>query len=161
MKISMIVAHGPNLEIGLNNKLLWHLKEDLQHFKKLTTGKIILMGRKTFESIGRPLPNRTNIILTRDKLFSPEGVTVIHDPEMLFDYVLNLEKEDEDLEVVICGGEEIYKLYLPYAHTLYRTLVDYNGQADAFFPKINESEWTILESEIREGFRFENLIKSL
>ncbi len=159
MKISMIVAHGPNFEIGLKNKLLWHIKEDLQHFKKMTTGKIIVMGRKTYESIGKPLPNRTNIVLTRDKTFSPLGVTVIHDPEMLFDFVLNLEKDDEELEVVICGGEEIYKIYLPYVHTLYRTLVDYDGPADAFFPKIEESEWTTLESDKKVGFTFETLVR--
>ena len=153
----MIVAHGPNGEIGLNNKLLWHIKEDLQFFKKQTTGKIILMGRKTFESIGKPLPNRTNIILTRDTTFKPEGVEVIHDPEMLFDFVLSREDEDQDLEVVICGGEEIYKIYLPYVQTLYRTLVDYKGDADAFFPAINESEWEITENDPKDGYTFQLL----
>lgn len=155
----MIVAHGPNGEIGLNNKLLWHIKEDLQHFKKITTGKIILMGRKTFESIGKPLPNRTNIILTRDNSFKPEGVEVIHDPEMLFDFVLTKEEEDQDLEVVICGGEEIYKIYLPYAQTLYRTLVDYKGDADAFFPSIINDEWEITESDPRDGYTFQTLTR--
>lgn len=155
----MIVAHGPNREIGLNNKLLWHIKEDLQFFKKQTTGKIILMGRKTFESIGRPLPNRTNVILTRDKNFHPDGVDVIHDPEMLFDFVLSRETDDTELEVVICGGEEIYKIYLPYVQTLYRTLVDYKGDADAHFPEINEGEWDIVESDPREGHTFQKLEK--
>lgn len=157
MKISMIVAHGPNREIGLHNKLLWHIKEDLQFFKKQTTEKIILMGRKTFESIGKPLPNRTNVILTRDTTFKPDGVEVIHDPEMLFDFVLSRESEDSDLEVVICGGEEIYKIYLPYVQTLYRTLVDFKGEADAFFPEINDSEWTVVESDPKAGYTFQTL----
>lgn len=153
----MIVAHGPNREIGLNNKLLWHIKEDLQFFKKQTTGKIILMGRKTFESIGKPLPNRTNVILTRDTTFKPEGAFVIHDPEMLFDFVLSRENEDTDLEVVICGGEEIYKIYLPYVQTLYRTIVDYKGDADAFFPEILEGEWELTSNDPNEGYTFQTL----
>jgi dihydrofolate reductase len=155
----MIVAHGPNREIGLNNKLLWHIKEDLQYFKRMTSGKIILMGRKTFESIGKPLPHRTNVILTRDKAFKADGVEVIYDPEMLFDFVLSREADDQDLEVVICGGEEIYKIYLHYVQTLYRTLVDYQGEADAFFPEINESEWKIVESNPKEGYTFQILEK--
>jgi dihydrofolate reductase len=153
----MIVAHGPNNEIGLNNKLLWHIKEDLQHFKKMTTGKYILMGRKTFDSIGKALPHRTNIVLTKDENFKPEGVIVINSPHDVFDLILNSEKEDEDLELVICGGEEIYKLYLPFAQKLYRTIVDYVGAADAFFPILVESEWKILESNQHQGFRFEVL----
>jgi dihydrofolate reductase len=157
MKISMIVAHGPNREIGLHNKLLWHIKEDLRFFKKQTTGKIILMGRKTFESIGKPLPNRTNVILTRDTNFQPEGVFVIHDSEMLFDFVLSRENEDTDLEVVICGGEEIYKIYLPYVQKLYRTLVDYQGDADAFFPEILEGEWELTSNDPHEGYTFQTL----
>jgi dihydrofolate reductase len=157
MKISMIVAHGPNREIGLLNKLLWHHSDDLKHFKKVTSGKIILMGRKTFESIGKPLPNRTNIILTRDIGLKSEGVEVITNPEMIFDYVLEKENDDLELELVICGGEEIYKIYLPYVQTLHRTLVEFNGAADAYFPQINENEWTILKEEKYPGFIIQEL----
>lgn len=153
----MIVAHGPNLEIGLNNKLLWHLSEDLKYFKEKTLNKIIVMGRKTFESIGKPLPKRTNVVLTRDQSFAVLGIHVIHDPEMLFDFVLNLESEDEDLEVMICGGEEIYKIYLPYTTTLYRTLVEYNGEADAHFPPINESEWKLISEDSHPTFKWQIL----
>ena len=155
----MIVAHGPNREIGLHNKLLWHIKEDLQYFKKQTTGKIILMGRKTFESIGKPLPNRTNVILTRDTSFKPEGVEVIHDPEMLFDFVLSRETDETELEVMICGGEEIYKIYLPYVQTLYRTLVDYKGEADAFFPEIKEGEWEVTANDPHDKYTFQTLVR--
>ncbi len=161
MQISLIVAHGPNGEIGLNNKLLWHIKEDLQHFKKLTLNKPIIMGRKTFESIGKALPNRINIVLTRDSQFIAENVTVIHEPNMVFDYVLSLENEKaEDLELMICGGEEIYKIFLPYAYKIYRTLVDYKGPADAYFPKIDENLWQISESRDEFGLKFQTLIKN-
>ncbi len=160
MQISLIVAHGPNGEIGLNNKLLWHIKEDLQHFKKLTLNKPIIMGRKTFESIGKALPNRINIVLTRDSQFIAENVTVIHEPNMVFDYVLSLENEKaEDLELMICGGEEIYKIYLPYVQTLYRTLVDYKGEADAFFPEIKEGEWEVTANDPHDKYTFQTLVR--
>ena len=160
MIISLIVAHGPKNEIGLNNKLLWHLSDDLKNFKKITTGKAIVMGRKTFESIGRPLPNRKNIVLTRDKNFKPEGVDIIHDPLMAFDLALEFNDSDES-ELVVCGGEEIYKLYLPYAQKIYRTLVsDYKGEADAFFPPIDEKEWEVASEERNDQFTFQTLLRS-
>jgi dihydrofolate reductase len=157
MKISMIVAHGKNREIGLDNKLLWHFKTDLLHFKKMTTGKIILMGRKTYESIGKPLPNRVNIVLTRDQNFNAAGIDVIHSPEMLFDYVLNREGEDENLEAIICGGDEIYNTFLPHTQTIYRTLVNFEGKADTFFPEINISEWEIVNEEKVDELIFQTL----
>ena len=158
MIISLIVAHGPKNEIGLNNKLLWHLSDDLKNFKKITTGKTIVMGRKTFESIGRPLPERKNIVLTRDQNFKVEGVDVIHDPLMAFDLALEFNDSD-DSELIVCGGEEIYQLYLPYIQKIYRTLVDYQGKADAFFPLIDSKEWNITKEEIHEGYTFQTLEK--
>jgi dihydrofolate reductase len=159
MIISLIVAHGPKREIGFNNKLLWHLSDDLKNFKKITSGRAIVMGRKTFESIGKPLPNRKNIVLTRDMNFKPEGIDVIHDPLMAFELALELNDSDENNELIICGGEEIYKIYLPFAQRIYRTLVDFNGEADAFFPEINDNEWRILNEEKHDGFSFQVLEK--
>jgi len=160
MQVSLIVAHGPNREIGLNNKLLWHIKEDLQHFKKLTLNKPIIMGRKTFESIGKALPNRSNIILTRDKSFKALDVQVIHDPEMVFDLVLELENDsNENVELMVCGGEEIYKVFLPYAQKIYRTLVNYQGPADAFFPNIDDNSWHVVESIESNSLNFQTLVK--
>jgi dihydrofolate reductase len=158
MIISMIVAHGPKNEIGFQNKLLWHLSDDLKNFKKITTGKAIVMGRKTFESIGKPLPNRKNIVLTRSLDFKPEGVDIIHDPLMAFELALDFNDSDES-ELIICGGEEIYNLYLPYAQKIYRTLVEYTGVADAFFPAIDEKEWNLVSEEKHTGFVFQILTK--
>ena len=162
MKISMIAAMGPKREIGLGNKLLWHIKSDLQNFKKITTGKIVVMGRKTFESIGRPLPNRENIVITRNTDFSAEGVEVIHDPLMLLDYVLDKEEQlGENLEVMIIGGAEIYSLYLPYASKLYLSHVSsYAGDADAYFPEFNKAEWESVYREEFPEFIFEELVKN-
>jgi len=152
MIVSMVVAIGPKREIGYNNKLLWHLPEDLKNFKKITTGKAILMGRKTFESIGKPLPNRKNIVLTRDESFAFEGVTVIHDPMMAFDVALDFDDSDES-ELMVIGGEEIFKLYLPYTQKIYLSEVNYSGPADTFFPEL-DGEWKEIESKEFEGFRY-------
>ncbi len=159
MIVSMIVAHGPNGEIGLDNKLLWHLSEDLKNFKKITSGKVIVMGRKTFESIGKPLPNRKNIILTRDPSFKPEGVFVINEPMMAFDLALNFYEDAENAELIICGGEEIYKIFMPYTQKIYRTLVDFYGSADAFFPELNLFDWQVTFEEKHVGFIFQTLEK--
>lgn len=160
MIISLIVAQGPKNEIGLNNKLLWHLSDDLKNFKKITTGKAIVMGRKTFDSIGKPLPNRKNIVLTRDENYKREGVDIIHDPLMAFDLALEFNDSDES-ELIVCGGEEIYKLYLPYAQKIYRTLVsDYKGEADAFFPLLDEKEWEVANEEKYDQFTLQTLLRS-
>jgi dihydrofolate reductase len=157
MIVSMVVATGPKNEIGLNNKLLWHLPEDLKNFKKITTGKAILMGRKTFESIGKPLPNRKNIVLTRDEKFLVDGVDVINDPMMAFDLALDYD-DSETSELMIIGGEEIFKIYLPYTQRIYLSIVsDYSGPADTFFPEINKAEWKEVESKQFEGFVYKIL----
>lgn len=127
--ISMIAAISRNNYIGKANKLPWHIEEDLQYFKQVTLGHTIIMGRKTFESIGRPLPSRRNIVLTRDKDFSVPGVEIIHS----FEDVLQLAIAEEN-ETFIIGGGEIYTLFIPYANKLYLTLVDIDIKGDILFP---------------------------
>lgn len=138
---SIIVAVAENHAIGCQNKLLWHISEDLKRFKEITTGHTIIMGRKTFESLPKVLPNRQHIVITKNTDFKIDdsSVKVIHS----IDEILSLAKEPQ--EYFIIGGEEIYKQFLPFANKIYLTSVHKDFQADAFFPKINESEWTIME----------------
>ena len=159
MIVSIIVATGPKGEIGLNNKLLWHIKEDLVNFKKITSGKMVVMGRKTFESIGKPLPNRTNIVVTRDESYKADGVIVVNDPMMVFDLALEMENEIEsnaeiEFELMICGGADIYKLYMPYAQRVYLSEVEYDGPCDTYFPKLNEMDWKVIHQQDFESFKF-------
>ena len=159
MIVSMVVAQGPKGEIGLNNKLLWHLSEDLKNFKKITTGKMVVMGRKTFESIGKPLPNRANVVITRDENFKADGVIVAHDPMMVFDLALEAEEDMalEDFEMMVIGGAEIYNFFMPYAQKIYLSEVDYQGPADAFFPTLNYKEWSTSQTEKFQDFTFKIL----
>lgn len=131
-KISLIAVIGKNRELGKNNKLLWHIPEDMKRFRKLTQNHTVIMGRKTYESIGRPLPNRTNIIISRDANFTAAGCTIYYS----FDSVLkaiNLGEIDGG-EVFVIGGGQIYTLALPFADKLYLTVVDATADADTFFP---------------------------
>jgi len=137
--ISMIVAMADNGAIGKDNELLWHLPKDFQHFKAVTMGKPILMGRKTYESIGRPLPGRKNIVITRDERFDAEGVTVVHSISSA------LEEAKEFDDVMVIGGASFYEQMLPRVDTLYVTVVRQHFDADAFFPEINAAEWQIVE----------------
>ena len=138
MGISMIVAMDLNRAIGKDNALMWNIKEDLSYFKKITNNKAIVMGRKTFESIGRPLPNRTNIVLSRDKSLAIDGVITISD----IDSILEMSKYND---IVVIGGEQIYKLFLPYTDTLYITQVNlYIEDADAHFPSFEEDFETLI-----------------
>lgn len=159
MNISMVVAQGPRGEIGLGNKLLWHIPEDLKNFKKITTGKMIVMGRKTFESIGRPLPDRANVVITRDTNFKHDGVIVINDPMMAFDLALEAEEdlEVEDFEMMVIGGGEIFNFFMPYTHKIYLSEVEYSGEADAFFPPIDAKEWEVTKTEKFKDFTFKIL----
>ena len=159
MHVSMVVAHGPKGEIGLDNKLLWHIPEDLKNFKKITTGKMIVMGRKTFESIGRPLPDRANVVITRDTTFKPDGVIVINDPMMAFDLALEAESdlEVDDFEMMVIGGGEIFNFFLPYTQKIYLSEVPYEGPADAHFPSIDYKEWEVLKEEKFKDFTFKVL----
>ncbi|WP_417335091.1 dihydrofolate reductase [Halobacteriovorax marinus] len=144
----IVAGMGRNRELGLSNKLLWHLPEDLKNFKRLTIGKSMIMGRKTFESIGRPLPKRETIILTRDKNYSYEGCKVFHSMEEIEDYLIS--KGETDAAVV--GGGEIYKLYLPKCSKMYLSYVDFAGQADTFFPEFDDGEWVRSEETSHEAY---------
>jgi len=139
--ISLIAAIGKNGELGAQNKLLWHLPHDLRRFRELTNEHPIIMGRKTFESIGRPLPHRKNIILTRLPDYTQEGCFIAHS----LSEALSLAGDDS--EVFIIGGSEIYTLTLPHAHRMYLTYVDTEAPADAFFPSFTEEEWREVSSE--------------
>ena len=130
--INIIAAIGKNGELGLNNQLLWHLKEDMKYFKETTTGYIVVMGRKTFESIGKPLPNRENIVLSRSNL-NIDGVKIVNDPHKILEY---------NEKVFIIGGESIYRFFLPYADNLYLTEIDEEALADSFFPEFDKNDYT-------------------
>lgn len=143
MKITLIAAIGKNREIGEGNALLWDLPADMKHFRSRTKGKTVIMGRKTFESIGRPLPNRENIVLSRDNHFSVQGAKVICDLEKMLDVL----RAKNVLEVMIIGGEMIYRLALPFATHLSITFVDAEfPNADSFFPKFEKRTQKILAS---------------
>lgn len=144
--ISIIVATAENNVIGGDNKLLWHISEDLKRFKSITMGKTLVMGRKTFESLPGVLPGRKHIVITRDKEFNPqhEQVEVIHSiDEIITKY------RDNSVEVLIIGGGEIYKQLLPYADKLYLTKVFKSFEGDTLFPEVNEMDWFVdFESEV-------------
>ena len=137
--ISMIVAMAENRAIGKNNELLWHLPKDFQHFKSVTMGKPIVMGRKTFESIGKALPGRKNIVITRDSNFTAEGVVIVHS------IAAALEASEEFDDVMVIGGASFYEQMLPMTETLYLTVVHQDFEADVFFPEIKAEEWNVVE----------------
>jgi dihydrofolate reductase len=142
--ISIIVACSENNVIGKDNGLIWRLSNDLKRFKALTTGHAIVMGRKTFEAIGRPLPNRRNIILSKN-LESMEGCEIMRSA----DEVLELAKSTDE-ELFIIGGGQVYEQILPFADKLYLTLVHTVAEGDTFFPTLNRDEWTEVA---RESFK--------
>lgn len=137
---TIIAAVGENNALGKDNDLVWHLPDDFKRFKELTTGHYIIMGRKTFESFPQPLPNRTHVIITRQKDYKPEGCVVVNSIEK----ALELAKEDE--QPFIIGGGEIYKLGMPFSDKIELTQVHESFEADTFFPEINEHEWELSKS---------------
>lgn len=147
MKKSLIVAVAQNDVIGRDNKLPWYLPNDLKYFKQVTMGKPILMGRKTFESIGKPLPGRTNIVLTRDPSWQAEGVKVVHTLADAYAMGESIGEIEGSNELMIIGGDQIYQLSLPDADRLYLTEVHAEVEGDAFFPSINREEWRELGRE--------------
>lgn len=134
---SIIVAKADNNAIGKDNQLIWHMPADLKHFKNTTMGHHIIMGRKTFESQKKPLPGRTSIVITRDKDYKAKGCLIVHSLEEAF----NIGKENNQEEVFILGGAEIYKLALPYTDKIYLTEIKAEFEADTFFPSLNMEEW--------------------
>lgn len=147
MKISLIYAANLDGIIGNDNKLLWHLPEDLKRFKSLTMGKPIVMGRKTFESIGKPLPGRTSIVITRNPGFQQNGVIVCGSVEE----ALVAAKEIGADEVFVIGGGEIYRLFLPYSDKIYFTRVHNHKQGDTSFNIPDKTEWKLVSSEFHKA----------
>lgn len=141
MKISLIVAKALGDVIGANNQLPWHLSADLKRFKALTWGKPILMGRKTYESIGRPLPGRTNIVLTHDIAYLAPGCVVVSSLEEAFKVAEQFE------ELMVIGGAKVYELCLPFASKLYITQIEKIFEGDAKFPKIDLSHWQEMDKQ--------------
>jgi dihydrofolate reductase len=139
--LAIIVAVAENGVIGRNNALPWHLPEDLQYFKRVTMGKPIVMGRKTFESIGRPLPGRTNIVITRQRDFSAEGVKVVSNLDAALELAEAVALIDGADELMVIGGAEIYGVAMPRATRLYLTRVHAAVDGDAYLPEIDWSAW--------------------
>ena len=151
MKISIVVAASENLVIGYKNALPWHISEDLKHFKQITINHSVVMGRKTFESIGKPLKERRNIVISRDGTLKIEGAEVVNS----LDEAIHRTKNEN--EIFIIGGEQIYKIAMPIATHMHVTKVYNNIKGDAFFPAFDENEWKILtkkDSETNEGLKF-------
>lgn len=148
-KVSLIAAIGKKRELGRGNKLLFLIPEDMKLFKEKTLGHAIIMGRKTYESIGRPLPNRTNIVITRDSKYRipDSSVKVVHSMEEAIEFGKTIEK----VELFVIGGAEIYKLAMPYADKMYLTLVNKEVKdADAFFPEYDEFTKVLYERMSRD-----------
>ena len=167
MNISIIVAVDENFLIGDNNKLPWHLPSDMKFFKEKTTGHCVITGRKNYDSIPekfRPLPNRTNIIITRQNNFSAPGAIIVNSVE---DALQKAIKKDGD-EIFIIGGSEIFKLFLPMVNKIYLTTIHHKFNGDIFFPEINFSEWKLTKKETFEPdekneftFSFNELVRKV
>ncbi|AZG74393.1 type 3 dihydrofolate reductase [Shewanella livingstonensis] len=140
MRIAMIAAMANNRVIGKDNKMPWHLPDDLRHFKAMTLSKPVVMGRKTFESIGRPLPGRHNIVISRNRQLSIEGVTCVESFEQAL-----VAAGDCD-EIVVIGGGQLYQQLLPKADVLYLTLIDLDVDGDTVFPDWNDGSWDLQNS---------------
>jgi len=142
--VTIIAAAGKNNELGKDNDLVWHLPDDFKRFKKLTTGHHIIMGRKTFESFPKPLPNRIHIVITRNTNYHPEGAVIVHS---MADALL-IAKDDE--QPFIIGGGEIYKIGLDVSDKIELTRVHENFEADTFFPEIPLEDWKLIHEELHE-----------
>ncbi|MEH6938568.1 dihydrofolate reductase [Bacillus sp. JJ664] len=149
--IAAIVAMSEGNVIGINNDLPWHLPQELKYFKQITTGHTIIMGRKTYESIGRPLPNRKNVVVTRQSDYEAKGVTVINN---LQEY-LNEHKEEV---LFVIGGAELFNMAFPYFDTLYITEIHHQFEGDTFFPEFNRNDW-IIKSRSEEQIDEKSKIK--
>lgn len=146
MKISMIAAMGQNRVIGKDNDIPWHLPDDFQYFKKMTEEHYVLMGRKNYESLPpkfKPLPNRPNVVITRNKNYDAPGTTVVNSLEA----ALEVAKSNNEPEVFIIGGGEIYKLGLEYADTIYLTEINGEFEGDTIFPHFDQKEWAEVSRE--------------
>jgi dihydrofolate reductase len=142
--ITLIVAVADSGVIGRDNALPWHLPEDLKRFKRLTMGKPIVMGRRTFESIGKPLPGRQNIVLTRDPNYRPDGITVVHDAESA------LRAAGAAAEIMVIGGADLFRLFLPRAVRIHLTRVHADIAGDVAWPALDTREWAVLAHEAHD-----------
>jgi dihydrofolate reductase len=152
--ISFIFAMDENQLIGRGNELPWHLPADLQHFKRVTMGRPVIMGRKTFESIGRPLPGRKNVILTRQQDYSADGCDVIHSIEELASYGVD--------ELFVIGGAQLFAKLLPMARRMYVTRIGHAFEGDAYFPEIDWSNWQLIsetEGTVDEKNRYPHIFQ--
>lgn len=161
MKISMIAAMARDRVIGLDNQMPWHLPADLAHFKRVTLGKPVLMGRKTFESIGRPLPGRRNLVISRNAGFTAPGIEVFSSIE---DALTTLTEGEAPAELMVIGGGHLYAQLLPRADRLYLTHIDLVAEGDTRFPEYEGPQWRCIEQEIYQPdarnphpYRFETL----
>jgi dihydrofolate reductase len=146
MMISMIAAMAQDRVIGLDNQMPWHLPADLAHFKRVTLGKPVLMGRKTFESIGRPLPGRRNLVISRNPDYRADGVEVIDSVEA----ALALLADSDVAELMVIGGGHLYGQLLPRADRLYLTRIDLAVEGDTRFPAFDEGDWSCIERELHQ-----------
>ncbi|WP_347156452.1 dihydrofolate reductase [Pontibacter chitinilyticus] len=140
--IALVVAVAENNVIGKDNQLIWHLPADLKHFKQITMGHPILMGRKTYESIGKPLPGRTSLIITTQMGYTAADCIVVHTLQEAFEKALEL-----DEQVYLIGGAEIYKQALPQVDTIYLTRLHHQFEGDTYFPELHENEWQVVSEE--------------
>lgn len=147
IRLALIVAVAENGVIGRDNTLPWHLPGDLQYFKRVTMGKPIIMGRKTFDSIGRPLPGRTNIVISRDRAYRAEGAAVVSSLDAALEVARDAGGGAANAEVVVIGGAEIYRLALPLASRLYITEVHAAVEGDAWMPDIAWDQWREISRE--------------
>ena len=152
MRLSMIVAQAQNRVIGRQNKLPWYLPGDLKYFKQVTMGKPVIMGRKTYESIGKPLPGRLNVVITRDTTYQLEAAKVVHSLAEAIELSESQAFIDGVEEAMVIGGEQIYAQALPLVERLYVTQVHADVEGDAFFPELLLSDWAELG---RDDFKAE------
>tara|TARA_B100001113_G_scaffold339926_1_gene323659 strand:+ start:133 stop:624 length:492 start_codon:yes stop_codon:yes gene_type:complete len=146
MSIKLICAVSKNNVIGNKNKLPWNLSEDLKRFRKLTNDNVIVMGRKTYDSIGRPLPNRENLVLSKNKKLKIDNVKVFSSPKEILDFYYTKKKKND---LFIIGGTFIYELFIDYCDYLLITYVNKEFEGDAYFPKVNWTEWELVSEEIK------------
>ncbi|RDK83855.1 dihydrofolate reductase [Marinirhabdus gelatinilytica] len=151
--ITMIAAAGQNNELGKDNDLVWHLPDDFKRFKQLTTGHYIIMGRKTFESFPKPLPNRTHVVITRNKDYKKESAVVVHSLDAA------LLKAASDVQPFVIGGGEIYNMAMDVADKIELTRVHGTFDADTFFPEIDKNQWELIsevhhEKDERHNYAF-------
>ena len=154
MSVSIIAAVGRNFELGKNNDLIWHFKQDMKFFKKTTLGHTVIMGRKTFESLPKALPNRLNVVITSDSSYSAENIVVVSSVEQALKYC-------DNEEAFVIGGGMIYKEFLPFADKLYLTEIeDSLENADTYFPSFDKNEFkrTVVKSTDENGIAFSHII---